>query len=91
MNARTKPDFLTSQPASLDMKLGQQEKNPVLKHMDHLQGQLQEQLDSLNAVVESMQRISDIMDRMAKKKRKLNSTGGVPERGKQGDPAGHSP
>ena len=91
MNARTKPDFLTSQPASVDMKFGQQEQNPVLKHMDYLQEQLQEQLDSLNSVVESMQRISDIMDRMAKKKCKLNSTAGVAERGKRGDPAGHSP
>ncbi len=91
MNARTKPDFLTSQPASVDMKFGQQEQNPVLKHMDYLQEQLQEQLDSLNTVVESMQRISDIMDRMAKKKCRLNSAGGLPERGKKGDPAGHSP
>ncbi len=49
------------------------EENPVIRHLDNLQGQLSQQLDSLTTVMESMQRISNIMDRMAKKNCKLNS------------------
>lgn len=49
------------------------EENPVIRHLDNLQGQLSQQLDSLTTVMESMQRISNIMGRMAKKNCKLNS------------------
>ncbi|MDX1398048.1 MAG: hypothetical protein R3204_05925 [Oceanospirillum sp.] len=56
------------------LKRGTQETdNPVIHHLDNLQGQLSEQLDSLNTVVASMQRISAIMDRMAKKNCTLNN------------------
>ena len=51
----------------------QETENPVIHHLDNLQGQLSEQLDSLNTVVASMQRISAIMDRMAKKNCTLNN------------------
>lgn len=53
------------------------EESPVIRHLDNLQGQLSQQLDSLTAVVESMQRISRIMDRMAKKNCQLNSRAGL--------------
>lgn len=60
-------------PLIVKTRQHQKEDNPVIRHLDSLQGQLSQQLDSLNTVVESMQRISDIMDRMAKKNCKLNS------------------
>lgn len=79
MNAQTKPgltgsDNLTlSKPRTLTARTSYPDGNPVVKHLDALHGQLQDQLDSLNTVVASMQRISAIMDRMAKKQCALNS------------------
>lgn len=60
-------------PLIVEARQHQKEGNPVIRHLDNLQDQLAQQLDSLATVVESMQRISDIMDRMAKKNCKLNS------------------
>lgn len=48
--------------------------HPVIRHLDNLQAQLSEQLDSLNTVMTSMQRISDVMERMAKKRCTLNGS-----------------
>jgi flagellar capping protein FliD len=48
--------------------------HPVIRHLDNLQEQLSEQLDSLNTVMSSMQRISDVMERMAKKRCTLNGS-----------------
>lgn len=80
MNARTCPEKLFSDKPDRKkmtgslLKVSEQNAtaNPVLEHMESLKGQLQDQLDSLNAVVDSMQRISGIMERMAKKRCKLN-------------------
>lgn len=75
MNARIKTDNVETHPLQRSDRtmMGQKERmSPVLKHMDRLQGQLQKQLDSVNAMVGSMQRISGILDRMAKKRCRLN-------------------
>lgn len=83
MNARITAELLKHKPALSDTTQGQIQRrsvatagkadNPVIKHLDNLQEQLSGQLDSLNTVMASMQRISAIMDRMAKKQCTLNS------------------
>ncbi|MBB1487483.1 hypothetical protein [Oceanospirillum sediminis] len=103
MNARTQPEKLNISVESVVLKSASRkepESAPVLKHMEQLKCQLQEQLDSLNTVVDSMQRISSIMERMADNRYKLNtgakdSAVGEPEgrsvRGKFGNQSGHHP
>lgn len=62
----------------------QNEENPVIRHLDQLQGQLSQQLDSLDSVIASMQRISEIMDRMAMKRCTLNSGAALVDPAKRG-------
>lgn len=77
-----KPEASSSRVSDRSARAGSYKKekrdeSPVIRHLDNLQEQLSQQLDSLSAVVESMQHISKIMDQMAKKNCKLNSGAGL--------------
>lgn len=88
MNARTQLEFILGQqkvaiePSSPALVLPRVSEgpSPVVKHLDHLQSQLGEQIDHLNNVVVAMQRINNILERMAAKKCKLNRPRLVDER-----------
>lgn len=62
----------TSQPIKPAYRLSSKVSNPVVQHLEHVQGQLEGHIDSLNNVVVAMQRINSILERMAAKKCKLN-------------------
>lgn len=69
MNARTQFQSIESR---LSPSPNATLSNPVVRHLQSVQGQLEVHVEHLNQVVVAMQRINEIMAAMAAKRCKLN-------------------